>query len=142
MKALVTRKVLVPAGEVWSAIEAVGRLDVWFPAIVTCTVTGNGVGAVREMDLDGGLGAMRDVVRSIDAAARRLTYERVESPFPVSSYLGTVEVFESYDGCAVVAWTVDFESDPELAEGVAAVLVDAIGAGVAGLEADLVAPGA
>lgn len=95
------------------------------------------MGTERRLTLDGGLGEMLDLVRSIDPAARRLTYERVESPFPVSSYLGTVEVFTSYDGLAVVAWTVDFESEPEVAELVADLLRGAIGDGVAGMDDDL-----
>jgi hypothetical protein len=35
----------------------------------------------------------------------RLIYERVESPFAVTCYRGTVEVFESFDGLGIVVWT-------------------------------------
>ena len=55
----------------------------------------------------------------------------------MSAYRGTVEVFTSYDGLAVLAWTVDFESDEEVADFVDQLLVDGIGAGVEGLGADL-----
>jgi hypothetical protein len=88
------------------------------------------------MELDG-LGPITDVLVGLDAPARRLAYERPESPFPVSSYRGTVEVFTSHDGLAVVAWTVDFESDEEVAGLVDQLLVDGIGAGIDGLGADL-----
>jgi hypothetical protein len=48
-----------------------------------------------------------------------------------------VEVFTSYDGLAVVSWTVDFESAEEVASSVNELLVDAIGAGADGLGAHL-----
>ena len=67
----------------------------------------------------------------------RLTYERVESPFAVTSYRGTVEVFESFDGLGVVVWTIDFESAPEDGPVVNAQLEAGIGAGVEGMKADL-----
>ena len=51
------------------------------------------------------------------------------SPFPVSQYRGTVEVFTSYDGSAVVVWTIDFESEVGVANEVAALVEQAISAG-------------
>jgi hypothetical protein len=138
-KVTITRKLGVPADVAWDAIAAVGRLDVWFPSISGCVVSGSGPGAERRLTLDGGLGEMLDVVRSVDAGQRRLGYERVESPFPVSSYFGTVEVFTSFDGLAVVVWTVDFESEPDASVLVAELLEGAIGDGVAGMDADLTA---
>ncbi len=55
----------------------------------------------------------------------------------MSSYRGTVEVFESLDALAVVVWTVDFTSAPDVAEGVASMLTKGIGNGVDGMNADL-----
>lgn len=137
-KSRIARKLTCTAEEAWAAIETFGRLDVWFPSIASCTVEGAGVGARRSMELEG-LGPITDVLVELDAADRRLVYDRPESPFPVSSYRGTVEVFASYDGLAVVVWTVDFESDDEVAGLVDQLLVDGIGAGVDGLGADLAA---
>jgi hypothetical protein len=71
-----------------------------------------------------------------------LNYDRVRSPFPVSSYLGTVEVFESFDGNAVIVWTVAFEATPERSAPVKTALEHGIGAGLLGMENDLrAAPG-
>ena len=39
----------------------------------------------------------------------RLIFERVKSPFPVTSFRGTVEVLESFDGLGGVVGTIDFE---------------------------------
>jgi len=135
-KAVIARKTRVPTAGAWEAIRGIGRLDVWFPGISSCRVEGNGEGARRYMTLEGG-GDITDEIVDIDAANRRLRYGRPESPFPVSYYQGTVEVFESFDSLAVVVWTVDFDSEPEVAPGVAAALEAAIGAGVAGMEQDL-----
>lgn len=135
-KSRIARKLAVEAEEVWAALEGFGRLDVWFPSISSCRVEGSGVGARRSMELEG-LGPITDVLVELDPLARRLVYERPESPFPVSSYRGTVEVFASYDGLAVVVWTVDLEGDEEVLGLVDQLLVDGIGAGVDGLGTDL-----
>lgn len=135
-KQAITKKLDVPADSAWRAIRRIGRLDVWFPIIETCTVEGDGRGAVRTMTLVGG-GAIRDTIEEIDEEARRLTYLRPVSPFPVTHYQGTVEVFTSYDGLAVVVWTIDFESRPDDAAAVAELVRNAIGDGLDGMERDL-----
>jgi len=135
-KVSITKKLSVPCDRAWQAIARFGRLDVWFPNMATCEVEGDGVGAHRHMTLAGG-GEITDCILAIDAAGRRLTYQRVRSPFPVTSYRGTVEVFESFDGMAVVVWTVDFESEQASSELVAKALRAGIGAGIDGMERDL-----
>ncbi len=74
---------------------------------------------------------------ALDDETCRLTYERPKSPFPVSAYTGTVEVFRSFDSLAVVVWTVDFESLPEDSGPVADLLRAAIADGIDGMDADL-----
>jgi hypothetical protein len=123
----------VVAESAWSALRRFGELEVWFPAISSCRVEGNGIGAKRFMELEGGLGSLVDELIELDEEARRLTYRRTEFPVPLSSYIGNVEVFTSYDGLAVVSWTVDFESAEDVATTVNELLVDAIGAGIDGL---------
>lgn len=133
----ITKKLHVPADQAWQAIRGIGRLDVWFPIIETCRVEGEGPGARRYMTIVKGGGDIHDTIESIDDANRRLVYVRPVSPFPVSHYRGTVEVFTSYDGLAVVVWTIDFESKPEDAAAVAELVHGAIGAGLDGMEKDL-----
>jgi hypothetical protein len=133
----ITKKLNVPAARVWDAIRKIGRLDVWFPIIETCRVEGEGPGAVRYMTIADGGGSIRDTIEEIDDTNRRLVYLRPTSPFPVSYYRGTVEVFESYDGLGVVVWTIDFESKPEDATAVKELVRGAIGDGIDGMEKDL-----
>ena len=136
-KMTVAKKLTIESDRAWEAIRGIGRLDVWFPSIETCRVEGDGVGANRFLTLAGGAGDIRDVIVEIEPSTGRLKYQRVESPFPVSSYLGTVEVFESFDGRAIVVWTVDFESEESVSAEVAQALEAGIGAGIDGLEQDL-----
>lgn len=136
-KVTITKKMSVPVESAWGALRTFGHLDVWFPSMETCTVEGEGVGAHRRMSLVGGLGLITDRLMALDDDLWRLTYERPESPFPVSAYTGTVEVFRSFDSLAVVVWTVDFESSPEESGPVADILRAAIADGLDGMEADL-----
>jgi hypothetical protein len=121
---------------VWEAISRIGRLDVWFPIIETCKVEGNGPGALRYMTVAGG-GEIKDTIEEIDSKNMKLIYLRPISPFPVTHYRGTVEVFTSYDGLGVVVWTIDFESKPEDSASVAELVHGAISAGIDGMENDL-----
>ncbi len=138
-KQAITKKLNVPAEKVWAAISNIGRLDVWFPFIETCRVEGSGPGALRYMTIANGGGDIQDSIEEIDHQHRRLVYLRPVSPFPVTYYKGTVEVFTSYDGYGIVAWTIDFESTPEDSPSVAEIVRGAISAGIDGMEKDLIA---
>ncbi len=136
-KQTITKKMDLLADKAWDAIRQFGRLDVWFPSMAECRIEGEGIGAFRHLTLDGGLGNITDRLVAMDEDSHRLTYERTESPFPVTSYIGNVEVFRSFDSLAVVVWTIDFECEPEVSDAVAAILKDAIAAGLDGMETDL-----
>ncbi|HLO63368.1 MAG TPA: SRPBCC family protein [Azonexus sp.] len=136
-KQAITKKLNVPADKAWQAIRNIGRLDVWFPIINTCHVDGQGVGAHRRMTLEGG--KITDLIEEVSDADQRLVYLRTESPFPVTHYRGTVEVFDSYDAQAVVTWTIDFESSPEDSAALADLVKTAISDGIDGMEKDLLA---
>ncbi|MGZ4954783.1 MAG: SRPBCC family protein [Methylobacter sp.] len=136
-KQAITKKLNVPSDKVWEAISKIGRLDVWFPIIETCRVEGSGPGALRYMTIADGGGEIKDTIEEIDSKNKKLVYLRPVSPFPVTYYKGTVEVFTSYDGLGVVVWTIDFESKPEDTASVAELVQSAISAGIDGMETDL-----
>lgn len=131
----IAKKLNVSADVVWEAVRNIGRLDVWFPIIETCRVEGEGAGASRYMTVAGG--EIKDTIEEIDDLTMRLTYLRPVSPFPVTYYKGTVEVFKSYDGLGIVVWTIDFESRPEDAASEAELVRSAISDGIDGMEKDL-----
>ncbi|MGZ8172382.1 MULTISPECIES: SRPBCC family protein [Methylobacter] len=136
-KQAITKKLNVPSEKVWEAISKIGRLDVWFPFIETCKVEGDGPGALRYMTIADGGGDIKDTIEEIDPKKMKLIYLRPISPFPVTYYKGTVEVFTSYDGLGIVVWTIDFESKPEDSVSVAEIIQSAISAGIDGMEKDL-----
>jgi hypothetical protein len=136
-KQSITKKLNVPADAVWNAIRNIGRLDVWFPIIETCRIEGDGQGALRYMTIVNNGGDITDTIEEIDDANLRLVYLRPVSPFPVTYYKGTVEVFKSYDGLGIVVWTIEFESKPEDCVAVAELVQSAISAGIDGMEQDL-----
>jgi hypothetical protein len=135
----ITKKLNVSVDRAWEAVRGIGRLDVWFPIIESCRVEGHGPGAVRQMTIANGGGTIKDTIEEIDLFKKRLVYLRPVSPFPVAYYRGTVEVLESYDGLAVVVWTIDFDSKPEDARAVADLVKGAIADGIDGMEKDLLA---
>jgi hypothetical protein len=137
-KTTVTRKLTVSAAKAWQAVAAIGGLHVWFPNLASCVIEGSGVGAIRRIELVRG-GKIVDHITGIQPDKMRLSYHRVESPFPVTSYFGTVEVFESFDGLGVVVWTIDFESAAEDSKPLSDLLAAGIAAGIEGMRAGLAA---
>lgn len=132
----VTKTIVVDSDQVWAAISSIGGLDRWFSIIVSCRVEGAGIGATRILTLADGA-EMRDRVLEIDHAAKRFRYERTHSPFPVSKYLGTVEVRDIDGSKAEVSWTVDLEVAAEAREQLVGLLENALADGISGLERDL-----
>ncbi len=135
-KQAITKKLDTSTDKAWNAIRNIDGLDRWFPIIGSCRVEGSGVGAQRNMVLEQG-GDIIDLIEDIDSERKRLVYLRTVSPFPVTHYRGTVEVFDSYDGQAIVSWTIDFESKPEDSAGVAELVKNAISDGIDGMECEL-----
>lgn len=138
-KKAITKKLNVPVERVWNAIRSIGGLDVWFPFIETCRVEGDGAGALRFMTIANNGGEIQDTIESIDDSQQRLVYRRPVSPFRVTDYTGSVEVFTSFDGLGVIVWTIDFESRCEDAASIAELVHGAISDGIAGLEKHLLA---
>lgn len=135
-KQAITKKLATSTEKAWNAIRNIDGLERWFPIIGSCRVDGSGIGARRSMALEQG-GEIVDLIEDIDSEQKRLVYLRTVSPFPVTHYRGTVEVFDSYDGQAIVSWTIDFESKPEDSAGVAELVRNAIADGIDGMEREL-----
>ena len=132
----VTKAIVAGSDVVWGAIASIGGLDRWFPVISHCRVEGAGVGATRILMLVDG-GEIHDRVLEIDSAAKRFRYERTLSPFPVSKYLGTVEVRDDAASTSIMSWTVQIEVTEEAREQLVPFLKQALSDGVSGLERDL-----
>lgn len=132
----VRKTVAAPADQVWSAISGIGGLERWFPVIASCRVEGVGVGAIRTMELAGG-GAIKDRIDVIDPASRRVVYTRFVHPFPVSKYVGTVDVRPAGTERAEILWSLEIDVAPENLKDTSAFLEKALSDGIAGLGQDL-----
>lgn len=132
----VTPTIGVESLRAWQAISRIGGLERWFPIIAACTVTGSGEGAVRHMTLADG-GEIQDRIDLIDHAAQTLKYTRFESPFPVRSYQGIVEVRDAGPGKTTLSWTVVIDVDQEHRQSLGELITKALSDGVKGLEQDL-----
>jgi hypothetical protein len=132
----VTRTISVPSEKAWRAISGIGGLDRWFSVVASCRVEGEGVGAIRTLGLADG-GELVDVIADIDASRRRLRYVRTKHPFPVSKYVGEVEVHPAGEGRSEITWSVELDVDEPAREAVTAFLHGALSDGVDGLEKDL-----
>jgi hypothetical protein len=132
----VTKTIAINADHAWAAISNIGGLDRWFPVITDCTVTGTGVGATRILTLTDGA-TMKDRIEAIDHLHRRFRYNRIESPFPVRSYLGTVEVRKINDSTSEVSWTVEIDVQEDQRDALVELLRNALTDGIQGLEVDI-----
>jgi hypothetical protein len=135
----VTKIITANANLTWSAISSIGGLERWFPMITGCSVSGTGEGATRILTLADGA-KIKDRIEAIDHQLRRLRYTRIESPFPVQSYLGTVEVRKVNDDSSEVSWTVEFDVQEEQRDAMIEFLHTVLAQGIQGLEQDLLQP--
>ena len=110
------------AETVWKQLRDFGGVASWMPGVSACDVKGDGVGAVRSIQM--GSMTIVEKLESFDDGARSFAYSIIEGPMPVQNYLATVTVSARDSGCHV-DWTARFE----LPEGVPA---DAICKGLEG----------
>lgn len=98
------------ASVVWELIRDFGAVQKWSgEAIASCTVEGQGVGAVRTIGLSGGA-EIRERLEAFDDTGRSMSYAIVgESPLPVRDYLSTVRVNELGDDRCEIDWSSRFE---------------------------------
>jgi carbon monoxide dehydrogenase subunit G len=103
----VSERIEASADRVWELLRDFGGLQRYSPAIESCSVEGQGIGAVRTLGLPGG-GKLVERLEAFDDAKRRLSYAIVAGPIPVTDYLATIEVCDEGTGCRV-DWSSTFE---------------------------------
>jgi Polyketide cyclase / dehydrase and lipid transport len=135
----VTKTINADADQAWAAISSIGGLDRWFPIITSCTVSGTGEGTTHILTLADG-SEIKDRIEAIDHQYRSLRYIRTESPFPVQSYLGAVDVRYANEGTAEVSWTVEIDVQKNQRDALVEFLRNALTGGIMGLEQDLHQP--
>jgi carbon monoxide dehydrogenase subunit G len=91
--------------EVWKLVREFGGLDEWMPGVESCIVEGD-VRTIGMMGIE-----VKEKLRSVDEAARRISYSVVESPMGnLESHLATIAVDPEGIG-SHVTWSVDVVPD-------------------------------
>ena len=135
-KVNVTKQINVPGAAAWAALSAIGGLDRWFPIIDSCSVEGEGVGAIRTCVLGNGA-ALLERIDEINHDERRFRYAITDSPLPISNYIGTVELSDANNGGTTISWTAEFDVVAEARDEMIQTFSGAFSDGIDGLEANL-----
>lgn len=132
----ITKTIAAPSHRVWAALSGIGGLDRWFPIIRQCRIEGEGIGALRIMELANGA-EMVDRIDDIDPEQQCLCYTRIVLPFPASDYHGKVCVQAADKSQSVVAWTVWFSVAEADRLEMNTLVASAISNGLCGLDQEL-----
>lgn len=133
----VSKRIKVPAQAVWEVVRTGDQLDRWVPAITSCRLEGQGVGAKRVCVIN--QQPLRESIETVDDASRLFQYRIVEQTMmPVRNVLGTIHVSGTGPSETEVLWFVNFELDDEAAWSAVREGFEGIyHAGIEGLEAHL-----
>ena len=105
----VTEQIAASAAKVWELIHDFGDLSKWAAGIERCEVSGQGVGAVRTLEIPGG-GSIKERLESFDDAARSFSYSMLEPiPLPLKNYLATVQISEDGPERCTIDWSGSFD---------------------------------
>lgn len=98
----VQRKMLAPAGVVWSVIRDVGAIDTWIPMVARCSLNKSVRVAVFQ---DGG--SATEEILEIDEEHMWYTYKYLHGALPIDFYVSTISLHEDADG-STVSWSANF----------------------------------
>jgi mxaD protein len=91
--------------DVWKVVREFGTLDEWMPGIDKCSLDGD----VRTLDTMGI--RIKEQLRNLDDAGRRITYSVIESPMgDLESHEATIAVDPEGAG-SKLTWSVDVSPD-------------------------------
>jgi carbonic anhydrase/acetyltransferase-like protein (isoleucine patch superfamily)/carbon monoxide dehydrogenase subunit G len=102
----VSDHIAASADAVWGLLEDFGAIGRFTEGLESCTLEGEGVGAVRTIRMPGL--EMQERLESFDPARRTLQYAIVAGPLPLEQYLATIAVSDDGDG-ARIDWSSTFE---------------------------------
>ena len=99
------------ADRVWELFRDFGGITRFSDGIQSCTVEGEGIGAVRTLDM-GGL-KLQERLEAFDDGGRTLSYAIIgDHPLPFDNYLSTIKVVDQGDACTV-EWSSTYDPKGE-----------------------------
>jgi carbon monoxide dehydrogenase subunit G len=130
-----------PISIVWSLLSGFGAIKGWMPRVHSCSVEGDGIGAIRTVSL-GGM-EIREKLEIYDPESYKISYRLLEpTGLPMTGGRGTVSLEAKGTGQTQITWTADAEETEEPSVTIAlSVLKPFIINSIEGLEATLSRPG-
>ncbi len=108
-KVSMSTQVNASADKVWKLFRDFNGLPAFIAAIKKSTMEGEGIGALRTLNLEGGGPPIVERLETFDDQAKTLSYSIVTSPLPLSNYVATVEVIDTGPSKCEVRWYSTFE---------------------------------
>lgn len=104
-----------PAEKVWALVSDFGSILDWLPSgneDSTITLTGEGVGMLRDLDMPS-VGKVQHRLDRLDHNAMSTTYSLTKGqPLGMVDYLVSVTVAAAGDDACLISFDGEFESDP------------------------------
>lgn len=116
--------------QVWEVMKDYGNLD-WAVGIAEVKVTGEGVGMVRSVRLEGSEDWLVEYLIAVDEAERKFDYGIDSGMAGVENYRASGQAIADDDGC-IIQWQCGGDVESEQEEEMKAVM-DAMAEGIAGL---------
>ena len=104
-----TTTILVKADALWQAISDFGAAGQYLSGVVSCTVEGEGVGALRTLTSADG-STIVERLETSDEASHQLSYS-LQTDTPFRNCLTSMTVHEPVPGQAELEWSAIFEPD-------------------------------
>ncbi len=106
----VSEEVGASAEAVWKLLRDFGGIQKWSGGgIESCSVEGEGIGAVRTIGIAGGA-SLQERLEAFDDERRTFNYSIIgASPLPLTDYLSTVAVTGTGADSSRVDWSASFE---------------------------------
>lgn len=103
----VHREIGAPPGDVWRVAGNFSRAGEWCSGIVSLTTDGQGIGAIRRVNV-GGAEPIVEQLAALDPVGRRLTYKVLTGPLPVEDYVAEIAVNELGPGLSRVSYSAHY----------------------------------
>ncbi|MFV0257420.1 MAG: SRPBCC family protein [Acidimicrobiales bacterium] len=99
----------VGADRLWALVSDFGGIADILDGVASCSLDGEGVGAIRSIPAGGG--TVRERLDELDPDAHRLTYSIVDGPMPFVDYSATMAITEDGKDACTLTWTGSFQPD-------------------------------
>ena len=126
-------EISAPAHEVWETVRDFKDPGKYLDAVADCKMEGNGVGAVRTVNIHGGAFGIERMVH-LDEDNRTIAYAITDSSLPLSGYIAVMHVRELGADTCELEWSSVFEPKETTAEEAIAFVNDFYGGGFEGMK--------